>query len=146
MDPIYLMRNKAQSEQTATADKYPQGYFKPKPCKKCATFFTPNSPSHMYCSQECADYGMVSGYLTRCYGITYGDYLRMLEEQRELCKICGREGFVMDVDRHKLKLVVDHCHTTLKVRGLLCHNCNRALGLFRDNLTDLQSAIDYLKV
>lgn len=42
-------------------------------------------------------------------------------------------------------LVVDHDHTTGKVRGLLCHNCNRALGLLQDNKSYLQSAINYLK-
>jgi len=46
---------------------------------------------------------------------------------------------------HKTKLVVDHCHSTGKIRGLLCHNCNRALGLMQDNVETLQNAIDYLK-
>lgn len=143
---LYQTKNRLQSEQTASPDKYPQGFFKPKPCKKCGTSFSPNAPSHGYCSQACADYGVVSAYLTRTYGLTYIDYLQMLKEQEELCKICNREGFVMDADKHKLKLVVDHCHATGAVRGLLCHNCNRALGLFRDKIDDLQSAIDYLKV
>jgi len=131
---------------TANASKYPQGFFKPKPCKKCSTTFQPNAPSHNYCSQTCADYALVSAYLTRNYGITYGDYQRMLEEQGGRCKLCNGDGFVMDKNKHKLKLVVDHCHKTGAVRGLLCHNCNRGLGLFKDNHNTLQSAIEYLKV
>lgn len=81
----------------------------------------------------------------RNYKITLSDYERMHEDQGGLCKICGGEGFVM-ASHHKLKLVVDHCHETSVVRGLLCHNCNRGLGLFQDNVSFLNNAIEYLKV
>lgn len=56
------------------------------------------------------------------------------------------QGFFKDASKHKLKLVVDHCHSSGKVRGLLCHNCNRALGLFQDSMSSLTRAIEYLKV
>lgn len=46
---------------------------------------------------------------------------------------------------HKLKLVVDHCHSSGEVRGLLCHNCNRALGLFKDSRENLLNAVEYLE-
>lgn len=46
---------------------------------------------------------------------------------------------------HKMKLVVDHCHSSGVVRGLLCHNCNRALGLLKDSTRNLESAIRYLE-
>lgn len=131
---------------TANPSKYPQGKFKEKPCKNCQEPFKPQAPSHMYCSTTCANHGIVDAYLVRTYGITYKDYLGMLEAQEEKCALCGNEGFVMDKEKHKLKLVVDHCHTTGKVRGLLCHNCNRGLGLFKDNLTTLNKAMEYLKV
>ena len=48
-------------------------------------------------------------------------------------------------EHHKSKLVVDHCHATGKVRGLLCHNCNRALGLLKDKISVLKNAIQYLE-
>jgi hypothetical protein len=41
--------------------------------------------------------------------------------------------------------VIDHCHITGKVRGLLCSKCNKALGLFSDNLNTLEQALKYLK-
>lgn len=146
MEIIYRNHNRAQSEMTASPSKYPQGFFKDKPCKRCNTPFTPNAPSHKYCSQPCADYGVTSAYLFREYGITYDKYEAMLKEQRGLCALCKTEGFVMCKDRHKLKLVVDHCHSTGVVRGLLCHNCNRALGLFKDNLETIANSMEYLKV
>jgi len=72
------------------------------------------------------------------------DYYVMLEKQKSLCKLCGGEGFCM-AGRHVLKLVVDHCHKTGVVRGLLCHNCNRALGLFHDSVDTMKRAITYLE-
>lgn len=136
--------NKTKAEQTATADKYPQGYFKEKPCRCCKVMFMPNAPSELYCNDECKDKGIHNAYLKRNYGITYRQYRLMLEEQNHKCKICGSEGFLMNSDRHKMKLVIDHCHTSGKVRGLLCHSCNRAIGLFQDNTDYLKSAINYL--
>ena len=139
------MRNKPQSEMTANPTKYPQGYFKDKPCKMCGKNFSPSAPSHLHCSQECADRSLSNRYLIRTYRITLGEYEDMLEEQGHRCKICNSEGFVMDPDRHKAKLAVDHCHDTGVVRGLLCHNCNRALGLFQDSKEALLSAVKYLE-
>jgi hypothetical protein len=140
---MYQIKNKDQKEMTASPDKYPQGYFKEKECRKCKSLFKPNAPSHLYCSQECADFSLVSNYLKRNYGLDYTTYLTLLEEQQHKCKICDGEGFVIK-DTHKIKLVVDHDHETGKVRGLLCHNCNRGLGLFKDNTKVLKNAINYL--
>ena len=139
--------NKPKAEQTANPKDYPQGYFKDKPCKDCKEMFTPKAPSELYCSDECAQRGRTTAYLWRNYRISLKDYEKLLDEQDHLCKICLTEGFVMSAkhNNHVNKLVVDHCHTTGAVRGLLCHNCNRALGLLQDNIESLQRAIDYLK-
>jgi hypothetical protein len=67
-------------------------------------------------------------------------YEQMLQDQNHCCKICLKHKS----DEAK-SLHVDHCHTTGVVRGLLCGNCNRALGLFKDNIEVLLSAINYLK-
>ena len=141
---MYAAKNKPQSDMTAEPKKYPQGKFKDKPCKCCGTIFSPQAPSHFYCSQPCADSGLSSAYLKRTYGISIEDYQRMLSDQQGECKICKSEGFVM-AEHHKMKLVVDHCHATGIVRGLLCHNCNRALGLLHDNTKVLLNAIKYLE-
>ena len=58
------------------------------------------------------------------------------------CHICqseeSRKGFK--------DLCIDHCHDTLKVRGLLCNSCNVGLGCFKDNSKLLKIAIDYLSL
>lgn len=141
---MYLKGNKRQVEMTAEPRKYPQGFFKEKPCRLCSISFKPMAPSHMYCSQECADTALIEKYLQREYKISYPEYRDMLKSQEDKCAICGGEGFKMQA-HHKIKLVVDHCHKTGKVRGMLCHNCNRGLGLFQDSVDFLQHASDYLQ-
>ena len=139
----YKKRNKDKDQQTATPEKYPQKHFNDKECRVCCQDFNPSAPSELYCSDMCKDYAYTSRYLERTYGITLDDYNAMLDDQDEVCLICKGEGFYMK-EEHKLRLVVDHCHQTGKVRGLLCHNCNRGLGLFKDNSQALRDAADYL--
>ena len=81
----------------------------------------------------------------RCYGITEDEYEQMKKDQNYLCSICGSEGFLIGRNNHTEKLAVDHCHTTGIVRGLLCHNCNRALGLMKDDTSILRRAVEYLE-
>lgn len=125
--------------------KYPNGFFKQKHCRKCSNLFQPEAPSHHYCSKECREWGYVNAYYLRNYRLTKEQVDRIAEEVGHVCQICGEEGFVMDPTRHKARLVVDHCHTTGVVRGLLCHNCNRALGLFGDSPELLKRASEYLQ-
>jgi len=140
---MYKTTNKPQIEMTATPSKYPQKYFKEKECKCCKKLFKPNAPSHLYCSQDCADKGWSDGYLKSTYGITQEDYEKLEKQQDCKCAVCGGDGFKMR-EWHFKKLVVDHDHVTGKVRGLLCHNCNRALGLLKDDPKVLLNAVDYL--
>jgi hypothetical protein len=64
-------------------------------------------------------------HLRRRYGITAEHYDRMLAEQSGVCAICCEAPAVH----------VDHDHVTKRIRGLLCFNCNGALGQFRDRLS-----------
>lgn len=140
---MYKLHNKPQDQMTASPDKYPQKTFKSKQCRKCGTSFDPKAPSHLYCSQECADWGLSSRYLRRNYGIDADDYADMLAAQDSKCKICQSLGLKINKNA-KVHLVVDHDHQTGAVRGLLCHNCNRALGLLQDNKEIAYRAAEYL--
>jgi hypothetical protein len=79
------------------------------------------------------------GIIRNQYGITLAEYNAMLEAQDYKCAICGNEDEV-----EGRRLAIDHCHTTGKIRGLLCGKCNRGLGLFYDNTNNLAKAIEYL--
>ena len=76
------------------------------------------------------------------YGITPEDYNRMLEEQEGKCAICQSTD-----SEHPITelLVVDHCHLTGKVRGLLCNTCNRGIGFMREETDRLLNAAVYLE-
>lgn len=72
------------------------------------------------------------------FGIGIAEYEQMLHEQNGKCAICGQE------DEH-FNLAVDHCHSKGQVRGLLCSQCNRGLGLFKDSPDLLAKAAEYLR-
>lgn len=75
------------------------------------------------------------------YGITLEEYDNMLKEQGGGCKICGSPDPKRKGSKH---LVVDHCHATGKVRGLLCYRCNVGLGNFEDGPALVLKAYEYL--
>jgi hypothetical protein len=83
-------------------------------------------------------------YYKNKYGVGIHWVMEQLEEQDWKCLVCRKNGFKMRED-HISGLNLDHCHTSLKVRGLLCHNCNRGLGLFQDSPKSLRRAALYLE-
>jgi hypothetical protein len=84
-------------------------------------------------------------YLRILYDLTPEQYTEMVVEQKGLCAICFKpETQITKSNGQTRPLSVDHCHTSGRVRGLLCNVCNQALGLFKDDPTILSSAINYL--
>jgi hypothetical protein len=75
--------------------------------------------------------------LSRKYGLTEADFNRMFAEQGGRCLVCDQ----------KKRLVVDHCHATGLVRGLLCHKCNLAIGVLETIMQDgfVDKAMAYIK-
>jgi nitrate/TMAO reductase-like tetraheme cytochrome c subunit len=73
--------------------------------------------------------------LKSAYGISLSDFQKMQIEQNNRCAICKSIS----------RLDVDHCHSSGKVRGLLCGHCNRAIGLLRDSPTIAKNASKYLR-
>lgn len=74
------------------------------------------------------------------YGITLANYTEIFNKQNGNCAICG-----INQSELKKKLSVDHNHDNKKVRGLLCHQCNVGIGMFKDSPDILKKAIRYLK-
>lgn len=80
------------------------------------------------------------------YGLTLRDYEDLLASQGRVCAICKRpEGRRSTQNGKVMPLHVDHDHVTGEIRGLLCSRCNTAIGLLRDDVDVVSSAVDYLK-
>ena len=82
--------------------------------------------------------------LRRNYGVTLAWYEAILAKQGGACAICKKPEDKVLKGR-LLRLAVDHCHATGKVRGLLCVNCNRGIGNLQHDRTILTAALAYLK-
>ena len=78
-------------------------------------------------------------YLIKKYGLNWAAFNELMAQQDNCCAICKKP-----LDEYS-KTRVDHCHTTGKVRGILCHGCNVGLGYFYDNVSSLRAAADYLE-
>ena len=76
-------------------------------------------------------------YIYKEFKLRPQQYIKMLEEQNYVCAICKGS----DVGK---RLAVDHCHSSGKVRGLLCQKCNMGLGHFEDSIYYLKEAVKYL--
>lgn len=66
--------------------------------------------------------------------ISIKDVQETLDKSNGKCEICGEK-----------ENAIDHCHLTMKIRGLLCTRCNLAIGMFDDNIDIFKKAILYLQ-
>jgi hypothetical protein len=83
--------------------------------------------------------------LKKRFGISLEEFELMLESQKHVCAICGHPERSIDHRTKRVRsLAVDHCHTTGKIRGLLCSDCNTALGLLKDNPETMANMIIYI--
>jgi len=76
--------------------------------------------------------------LIKKYGMTSAQKTKMIISQNNCCAICKLEF------KDKRHTHVDHCHTTGKIRSILCHGCNTGIGLLKESPKILKSAIMYL--
>lgn len=77
--------------------------------------------------------------LKKTYGLSESEFNKLLDKQGGVCAICGRSNY------GGRKPAIDHDHITKKVRGLLCTQCNSALGMIANDPKIAQAMIDYLK-
>jgi len=122
----------------------------PRPCIHCGVVYRPKAQRFsVYCSRACNEaYRKDSGrgregHLNRKYGISQSDYDDLLDAQGGGCAFCGKSAG--DQKRYKSYLHVDHDHKTGRVRGLLCDQCNLALGRLGDSVDRIRSILSYLE-
>lgn len=128
-------------------------------CKRCGTQYITTDQRKIFCTTVCSKRysAMVGGLrkrrerpdhyerydrersLKKNYGITIAEYDQMFSSQSGKCAICETHQ-----DNLSKRLAVDHCHTTGKLRKLLCEKCNRGLGFFQDSPVLLKKAMEYL--
>lgn len=133
-----------------------------KICPVCETEFIPKSPRHQkqkHCSVKCCrkfyarnnpekikqsrekyrqnnpEASFIAN-LKHKYGLTVEEHQALFKKAEYSCMICKQP---------RNKLCVDHNHETGKVRGILCHNCNAALGLLDENIEVIKTMIKYLE-
>jgi hypothetical protein len=78
-------------------------------------------------------------WLKSAYGLSLEQYNSMLSSQGDRCAVCG-----LPKSESKINFSVDHDHKTERVRGILCHYCNTALGLLRDSIETVDNLHKYL--
>lgn len=125
-----------------------------KKCKHCNNEFEVlmirvRSGKGLFCSKKCyQDYRSkhkqnekqlaVFHQKKHKYGLEKDEYISLFQIQNNTCAICG-------ISFNNVRPCVDHSHENGIVRGLLCDNCNRGLGAFKDSAELLMKAINYIK-
>ena len=134
--------------------KLPEGHTgtKSRVCMDCGEFKTPdqfNVVRHsraiggfaaMPRCKPCEKHWKYKAHIARVYGINYEEFQNLLSKQKGRCALCGCSGS----GKNKDKFVVDHCHETGIVRGLLCWPCNIGLGMFKDKPELIAKVVKYL--
>lgn len=91
----------------------------------------------------------LNGFCKRCqlfverlrkYGITKEQYEQLIAKQNGRCAICGEQ------ETERSVLCIDHCHDNGHIRGLLCDNCNTAIGMMKNDPRRCVSAARYLEL
>lgn len=124
-----------------------------KQCTKCKKtlpvemFSKKDAYYHLSRCRECLNRLRADAQLRqnlREYGLTIEEYERLLESQNGGCAICG--GYSTHSHGEKrTPLVFDHCHETGKFRGLICNQCNRAIGMMGDSADRIEKVARYLR-
>lgn len=109
-------------------------------CKVCVA----NKRKSGYTLEKARAYHLLS-----TYNLTAEEYERMFAEQNGVCACCGQPEKKTRRKNARSERVfllhVDHCHTTGRVRGLLCNACNTALGLLEENPKRIEALLHYVQ-
>jgi hypothetical protein len=118
--------------------------------KECVSGGCTNPPRNPTTRKENGNYRYYS-YCEGCincrerYNMTVPERQVMVDAQDNKCAICNSELAGWGKGWSADSSAVDHCHTTGKVRGILCYHCNTGIGQLKEDITVLKSAIKYLE-
>ena len=119
-----------------------------KKCQKCGQYLSLSKFSKNKKKRDGLQDWCILCMILQKYNLSEREYTDLVQRANGCCEICGISPSTLKVQtltRRSSTLHIDHCHSTLKVRGLLCFNCNIGLGSFRDNIETLNNAITYLE-
>lgn len=137
-----------------TSHWYLENQFRNETHKRCCAchewktyeenFFKNNSSKDGYTAicKPCKAQRQLQHSWNKTHKLTLEEYSELLQKQNFKCAICQTDH---TEDTRHTRLHVDHCHSTNKVRGLLCVRCNTSIGKFEDRVDLLDSAIKYLR-
>lgn len=144
-------KKRAMNEARANAIKNNERYYQGNPCKRghngkrltkdgqcveCRSILRKNSyPQYRARGRKYE--------LKTQFGITVEKYNEMFKLQNGVCAICKQPETVKSSKGRLKQLAVDHCHDTIKVRGLLCYTCNVGIGFLKHNPNILRIAALY---
>lgn len=109
-------------------------------CSGCRTTFTTTNKRHRWCSTRCS--GRMKIVKTQ-YGLSPDGYWEIWDRQEGNCGGCGLPLSFEGKGHHRMTPVVDHCHTTKVVRGILHSGCNLSLGYLDESPSRLRALADY---
>lgn len=124
---------KPESDFYSFKDKWQERSYLSSRCRPCHKEYKKENPSATARNRKAEK-------LKLRYGLTYEDWEALRENEGYACMICGITE--AELDR---RLDVDHCHSSGKVRGVLCNPCNTVLGHAKDSVGILKAAIAYLE-
>jgi hypothetical protein len=107
-------------------------------CKQCSNNVTKNYQAKYPELKKTYDQ---NHRLKNIFGITIEQYTELGNKHGWKCCICEKTE-----TENKRKLAIDHDHSTGRIRGILCGNCNRGIGNLKDSVSLLQKAINYLTI
>lgn len=137
-------RHEARKKREAA--KFSPDFTGSKVCKRC---LVDKSKDNFLINKSTSD--GFNGWCKSCtkdasilakYAISLNEYNRLLDKQNNSCAICGTKS-PAGVSG---EFVIDHCHDSGTVRGLLCNHCNTGLGKLGDTIESLEKALKYLKL
>lgn len=108
---------------------------KQKHAATCASWYSKN--------KEKANKSGTDWHYRSNYGISYEDFILLAGKQQNKCAICSTT--IVFSGRGANRAVMDHCHTTGNIRGVLCSSCNQGIGLLREDIDILKGSILYLE-